>query len=271
MIVVARTNSMREACGIPGRNVYGAGPSDAPLVVTADTAEGVASLEPLDAGTLLRTNDCGDLTAGELIALLPAHGMADGLLCGSDVGAVHVASTLGRQRLGETSWDLLARDADGTWTVSASEVDYTCTSGLAAAVCAELAVFDLGQVPAFPSAASIVGFDLALGEGTPLPGRPAIDEIPSVAPAADLPTLADAVATAMRAAAADPDQRYDVVSDSSPIVIRRNNLDDALTATIFVLRAGPADSGYVVFANGTRAIDVCGRGTTDVDGELGCV
>ena len=271
VIVVARDNSMREACGIPGPNVYGAGPPDAPLVVTADTTAGSASLEPLDAGTLLRTNDCGHLTAGELLAVLPAHGMADALLCGTDVGAVHVPSSLVRQRLGETSWDLLARRADGTWSVSASEVDYTCTSGLAAEVCAALDVFDLGQSPGFPSAASIVGFELALGEGAPLPGRAAIDEIPSVAPAPDLATLAESVATAMRAAAADPDQRFDVVSDSSPIVIRRTNLDDALTATIFVLRAGPVDGGYVVFANGTRAVDVCGRGTTDIEGGVGCV
>ena len=197
--------------------------------------------------------------------------MAGALLCASDVGAVHVASSLVQQRLGEASWDLLARSADGTWSVSASEVDSTCTSGLAAQVCAELDVFDLGQSPAFPSAASIAGFDLALGAGAPLPGRAAIGEIPEVAPAPDLATLAESVAGAMRAATPDPDQRYDVVSDSSPIVIRRNNLDDALTATIFLLHAGPTERGYVVFANGTRAVDVCGRGTTDVVGQVGCV
>ena len=56
----------------------------------------------------------------------------------------------------------------------------------------------------------------------------------------------------------DPDQGYEVFSDSSPIVIRRTNLDDSLTATIFLLRAGPVEGGYVIVANGTRAVDVCG-------------
>ena len=270
-VVVVAGDSMREACGVPGHNVYGAGPAEAPLVVTADVATGEASLEPLDAATRLRTNDCGDLTVGELLALLPAHGMVDALLCGPDVGAVHVPSSLDGPRLAEVSWDLLAAGPDGTWSVSASEVDYTCTTGLAAEVCAELEVFDLGQAPGFPSPASVAGFELALGDGAPAPGRAAIEEIPTVGPAPDLATLAESVAAAMRAAAPDPDERYDVLSTSSPIVIRRNNLDDAVTATIFLLRAGPFEGGYVVFANGTRAVDVCGRGITEVDGETLCV
>ena len=61
-------------------------------------------------------------------------------------------------------------------------------------------------------------------------------------------------------------------SDSAPIVIRRTNLDDSVTATVFVLRSGRIDDGrFVVFANGTRAVDVCGRGTTEADGEVVCV
>ena len=76
----------------------------------------------------------------------------------------------------------------------------------------------------------------------------------------------------MRAAATDPDERYEVSSASAPIVIWRNNLDDSVTRTVFVLQAGPIDDGrFVVFANGTRAVDVCGRGTTESDGETVCI
>ena len=142
---------------------------------------------------------------------------------------------------------------------------------LAAGVCAQLGVFDLAQSPGFPTVASLAGFDHALGDGAPLPGRAAIEEVPSVPPASDLATLAESVAAAMRAAVDDPDQGYEVFSDSSPIVIRRTNLDDSLTATIFLLRAGPVEGGYVIVANGTRAVDVCGRGTTESDGETVCV
>ena len=172
LVVVAAGNSMREACGILGSSAYAAGTPDAPLVVTADTSAGEVTVEPLDAGTLLRINDCADLAAGELLALLPEHGMATSLLCGADVGALHVAPMLVEPRFIETSWDLLGRSEDGAWTVTESGVDYTCTSGLAAEVCAELGVFDLAQSPGIPSGASIAGFDLALGEGSPLPGRP---------------------------------------------------------------------------------------------------
>ena len=42
----------------------------------------------------------------------------------------------------------------------------------------------------------------------------------------------------LRAAAEDPDQTFEVHGDSSPIVIRRTNLDDSLTATVFVLATG---------------------------------
>ena len=150
IVVVARNNSMREACSIPGTSTSAAGTPDAPLIVNADTAAGVATVEALDPGTVLRINDCGDLTAGELVALLPEHGMARALICGADVGAVHVMPTLVDPRFIETSWDLLGRGPDGTWTVSESGVDYTCTSGLAAEVCAELGVFDLAQSPGDP-------------------------------------------------------------------------------------------------------------------------
>ena len=266
-----RNNSVREACGIPGRTVYLAGSTDAPLVVTHDNDAGTATLDPLDPATTLDVNDCADLTSGELVTLLPEHGMAGALLCGADIGAVWVPPEQGDPRLVEVSWDILARDAGGSWSVSASGVNYTCTEGIAAEACATLGVFDLGQLPQFPSVESIAGFEAAVGDGAPLPGRPAIEEIPSVSPAVDLAALAEAVVTELRTAAGDPDQTFEVHSDSSPIVIRRTNLDDSLTATIFVLATGNVEGGVVVVSNGTRAVDICGRGTTTVDGATVCV
>ena len=271
VIVVARGNSVRDACGIPGTSVHLAGSSDAPLVVTADSGTGTATIDRLDAGATLGVNECAELTAGELVALLPEHGTAGSLLCGGDLGAVWVPPTTADRRLPETSWDVLQRDAGGTWSVAAAGVEYTCTDGIAAQACAAMNAFDFGQAPTFPSVASIAGFDEAVGDAEPLPGRAAEGEFLAVAPAADLPALAEAVVAAMRAEAGDPDQQFEVFSDGSPLVVRRTNLDDAVTATIFVLNTADTGTGVVVVANGTRAIDLCGRGTTTADGALLCV
>ncbi len=45
VVVAARNTSLREACGIPGRTVYLAGSTDAPLVVTHDNDAGTATLD----------------------------------------------------------------------------------------------------------------------------------------------------------------------------------------------------------------------------------
>ena len=176
-------------------------------------------------------------------------------------------------RFFETAWDVLQR-SDGTWSVAASEVDYTCTGGndpgIAGDICSLLGVFDLAQMSPFPTVASLDGFVQAVGDASPLPGRDAIEELPAVEPAADMPALAEAVATAMRATMGG-DGTVEVFSTSAPIVIRRSNADDSLTHTIYVLRAGSVDAGAVVFANGTRAIDLCGRGSTTLDGATVCV
>ena len=139
-------------------------------------------------------------------------------------------------------------------------------------MCAELGVFDLAQSPAIPSAASIAGFDLALGEGAP--PRPRRDRGDPRGGAGARPRHAGRVRRHgdARRAPPDPDERYEVYSASAPIVIRRNNLDDSVTAHGLRAPGGAdRDGRFVVFANGTRAVDVCGRGTTEVDGETGCV
>ena len=158
--------------------------------------------------------------------------------------------------------------------MAASEVDYTCTGGndpgIAGEICSLLGVFDLAQMSPFPTVASLDGFVQAVGDASPLPGRTGIEELPSVDPAADMPALAEGVAAAMRDSMGG-DGTVEVFSTSAPIVIRRSNADDSLTHTIYVLRAGSVDAGAVVFANGTRAIDLCGRGTTTLDGATVCV
>ena len=80
----------------------------------------------------------------------------------------------------------------------------------------------------------------------------------------------EAVATAMRTSMGG-DGTVEVFSSAAPIVLRRSNADDSVTHTIYVLHAGSGDAGAVVFANGTRAIDLCGRGTTTLDGATVCV
>ena len=90
-------------------------------------------------------------------------------------------------------------------------------------------------------------------------------------PAADMPALAEGVA------AGDAGQHGRGRQPSRCSARRRrsssagSNADDSLTHTIYVLRAGSVDAGAVVFANGTRAIDLCGRGTTTLDGATVCV
>jgi hypothetical protein len=269
VLVATRADAAREACGVVP-SVFLAGSPDAPLVLTYLGDERSFTLDALDAGATLGVNDCGDLTAGELLGLLPEHGTVDALLCGGAVGAVRVLPERFEPSVIETSWDLLERGDDGTWSVSESGVDSSCGSGLAAAVCSELGLSDLAQSLPFPSVASIAGFDQAVGEGSPLSGRPAFDEIPSVPPAVDLPSLAEAVRSALHAAQG-LDGRVDVYSDSTPIVIRRTNLDDSVTETIFTLATGTVDSGVVVVAERSRAVDICGRGTTTLEGETVCV
>ena len=103
------------------------------------------------------------------------------------------------------------------------------------------------------------------------PAGPAIEELPSVEPAADMPALAEAVATAMRASMGGDGSRRGVQHVGADRHPPDRTLDDSLTHTIYVLRAGSVDAGVVVFANGTRAIDLCGRGTTTLDGATVCV
>ena len=81
VVVVARNNSMREACSIPGRNVYAAGTSGAPLIVNADTAAGVATVEPLDparccAPTTAATSRRGSWSPSCPSTAWPAHSSA---------------------------------------------------------------------------------------------------------------------------------------------------------------------------------------------------
>jgi hypothetical protein len=266
-IVTARNNAVRESCG--GASSFLAGSTEAPLVVSTDTG----TIDQLDATTTLAVNGCGALTAGELVSLLPQHGVADFLLCGGDMAAVRVAPTMTDPRFAETAWDVLRHDADGSWAVAASEVDYTCREGVAAEACAALGIFDLAGSPPFPSAASIAAFDQAMAGVATLPGRSADEEVaPFVQPAADLPALADAIAAAMLAAQGGDGRAEVVAGASSPIIIRRSNLDDSVTETVFVLTAGPTGSGEVtVFSRGNRAIDICGRGTATGDGVTVCL
>ena len=265
-IVTARNNSVRESCG--GPETFLAGSADAPLVVAR-----AATIDRLDAATELAINGCDELTAGELVALLPEHGVADFLLCRGDVGTVRVAPTMTGPRFAETAWDILQRGTDGSWTVAASEVDYTCRDGVAAEACAALGILDLAGSPPFPSAASVTAFDQAMAGVDTLPWRLADDEVlPLVTPAADLPALSDAVAAAMIEAQGGDGVAEVIAGASSPIVIRRTNLDDSVTATVFVLNAGAIDTGeVVVFSRGNLAVDVCGRGTTTVDGVTVCL
>ena len=59
-------------------------------------------------------------------------------------------------------------------------------------------------------------------------------------------------------------------ADESLLIVRRSNMDDSLTHTVFAVYAPTmADGGVVVTA--TRAVDICGRGTTTLDGETVCV
>ena len=59
-------------------------------------------------------------------------------------------------------------------------------------------------------------------------------------------------------------------ADQSPVIVRRSNMDDSLTHTVFTVFAEPiADGGVVVTA--AHAVDICGRGTTTLDGETVCV
>ena len=98
----------------------------------------------------------------------------------------------------------------------------------------------------------------------------AAPELAAIQSADDLQALAGAIVAELEAQGAEPGQVTVTAADHSPVIVRRSNMDDSLTHTVFTVFAVPiTDGGLVVIA--TRAVDICGRGTTTLDGETVCV
>ena len=165
--------------------------------------------------------------------------------------------------------NILARAADGTWSVADSGTGIACDDGVTNEACAEIGITHLSQAPLLPTAAEIGAFGEAVGAGTPVTGRLA-DELAAIQSAGDLQALADAIVAELEAQGAEPGQVTVTPASESLLVVRRSNMDDSLTHTVFAVYAPTmADGGVVVTA--ARAVDICGRGTTIVDGETFCV
>ena len=266
--VAAPGNVLREGCGADGTSSLLAGSPDAPIIVDYDDAAGTAVVTAVDPATGLAASGCPDLTTGQLHGLLPATATVSALLCGAETAvAVRPASV----QLDPTSesiptWDVLTGGAGG-WSVVQSGFELQCTE--VPDVCRALNVADLGEVMPFPTPATIAAFDAAIADGAALTSRNAVEDFGDLPTARNLPQLADGLAAILRAGA-DPDQRIEVVGTSDPIVIRQTNLDDSMTATIYVVGTGTGPDGVVVVV-AVRAFDVCGRGVTTLDGRPACI
>ena len=97
----------------------------------------------------------------------------------------------------------------------------------------------LTEILPFPSTATIAAFGEALGGGAALPSRNAIDVVGDLPTARTVTQMADGLAVLLRDIA-DPEQQIDVIGEGTPIVIRQTNLDDSITATIYVIATSPA-------------------------------
>jgi hypothetical protein len=268
VVIVALDGSAREACAEEGGTLL-AGTPDEPLIVSYDMAAGTASATTVDRAATLGVNGCSDLTAGDLLALLPASGTAGSLLCGGDAGVAWQPGVLLHTGGPDGAINILARAPDGTWSVADSGTGITCDDGVNNEACAEIGITHPSQTAPIPTSATLGAFGDAVGAGSPVTGRPA-EELAAVQSAGDLQALADAIVAELEAQGAEPGQVTVTVANESLLVVRRSNMDDSLTHTVFAVHAPTmADGGVVVTA--ARAADICGRGTTTVDGETLCV
>ena len=214
-------------------------------------------------------NGCADLTAGELLALLPASGTAGSLLCGGDAGVAWQPGVLLHTGGPDGAINILARAADGTWSLADSGTGITCDDGVNNEACAEIGITHPSQTAPIPTSATLAAFAEAVGAGSPISGRPA-EELAAIPGARDLQALSDAIVAELEAQGAEPGQVTVTPASESLLIVRRSNMDDSLTHTVFAVYAPTmADGGVVVTA--ARAVDICGRGTTTLDGETVCV
>ena len=157
---------------------------------------------------------------------------------------------------------------DGTWSVADSGTGIACDDGVTNEACAEIGITHLSQAPLFPAASAIGAFGEAVGAGRPFGGR-AADELAAIQSASDLQALADAIVAELEAQGAEPGQVTVTAADQSPLIVRRSNMDDPSPTRSSRCTPTVADGGVVVTA--ARAVDICGRGTTTLDGETVCV
>ena len=164
--------------------------------------------------------------------------------------------------------NVLARAADGTWSIADSGTGFACDDGVTTEACAEIGITHLSQIPLFPNARRSAPSAMRSARAAPFGGR-AAPELAAIQSADDLQALAGAIVAELEAQGAEPGQVTVTAADHSPVIVRRSNMDDSLTHTVFTVFAVPiTDGGLVVIA--TRAVDICGRGTTTLDGETVC-
>jgi hypothetical protein len=274
VMVVAVDGSVREACA-EGEGTLLAGTPNDPLIVSYDSDAGTASATTIDSAASLGVSGCIDLTTGDLLALMPEHGTVASLLCGGDAGVALQPPVLLHSGPPDGSINMLDRAPDGTWSLADSGTGITCDDGVNNEACVDIGITDFLQAPSFPVAASIGAFGEAVVFGgtfdaaAPIVGRPA-EELATIQSAGDLQALADAIVAELEAQGAEPGQVTVTSAAQSPVVVRRSNMDDSLTHTVFTAFAEPApDGGLVVTA--TRAVDICGRGTTALEVGAVCV
>jgi hypothetical protein len=274
LVIVAVDGSVREAC-VDDSVTLLAGSTDQPVVVAYDAVAATASATTLDPAATLGVSGCIDLTAGALLGLLPERGTVDSLLCGGDAGVALQPAVLLHAGPPDGSINMLARAPEGTWSLADSGTGITCDDGVNNQACADIGITDVLDVPQFPAASSIGAFGEAVVFGgtfdaaAPIVGRPA-EELAAIQSAGDLQALADAIVAELEAQGAEPGQATVTNADASPVVVRRSNMDDSLTHTVFTAFAAPSsDGGLVVTA--TRAVDICGRGTTALEVGAVCI
>ena len=134
LVVVAIDGSAREAC-IDDSATLLAGSPEEPVVVAYDVTAGTAPASTLDPAAILGASGCVDLTAGALLSLLPEHGTVGSLLCGGDAGAAGQPPILLHTGPPDGAVDILARAADGTWSVADSGTGITCDDGVTNEAC----------------------------------------------------------------------------------------------------------------------------------------
>ena len=166
--------------------------------------------------------------------MLPAHGTVGSLLCGGDAGVAWQPGVLLHTGPPDGAINILARAADGTWSVADSGTGIACDDGINNEACAEIGITHLSQTPLFPTTSAIGAFGEAVGAGSPITGRPA-EELAAIQSAGDLQALADAIVAELEAQGAEPGQVTVTSASESLVIVRRSNMDDSLTHTVFAV------------------------------------